>query len=155
MLRMLIDYTQESRRAGRDDLPSKVVIVGTGGRMGQWGAWLEAKLHEIQWQPYASCWYCRAPQALCTAWQARVAGGWQRSGRQCQYTAVLTTSVFALWMQLGEDEARRIGHAQMAADGQGGLLEPWLGKKRMIGSLEASNMCRMLLLLESAIVDQE
>jgi superfamily II DNA/RNA helicase len=110
--------------------------------------WLDKKLSGIAWENYASCWTCNAPQALCAAWQPQTAGRWIRSGARCQYVGVLATATFALWKQLGDDEARRIGHAQMAADGFSGVLESWLGRKRMVGGVQASNMCEMLLQLQ-------
>jgi superfamily II DNA helicase RecQ len=125
--------------------------------------WKQAKEAEIKWQAYASCWYCGVPQALCAAWRGRTAGsgfGWERSGGVCQYAGVLAAAVFARWAWLGEDETRRIGYEQMAADGaiqqqaveQGTVaekkLEWWLGRRRKIRGIEGSNMCEMLLLLD-------
>lgn len=113
--------------------------------------WKKDKEAGIRWQGYASCWDCGTPQALCVGWRARSNNryGWERSGRQCQYPGVLTAAVFALWAQLGEDEARRIGCEQMAREGIASeKLEWWLGRKRMIGGMEGSNMCEMLLLLD-------
>jgi hypothetical protein len=110
---------------------------------------------KIVWQNYAGCWNCRVPQGICSGWIEKEDGhGYIRSGDECQYKGILVAAVVAIWHARRGDAGRWVlqqaaeaGIIMGVKDGEWSMNELmiWLGKKVIIGGIEGSNVCEILV----------
>jgi superfamily II DNA helicase RecQ len=116
-------------------------------------------LRRVRWEPYTSCLYCKAPQAVCLSWaEADVPGTFVRrkGGLCCQFDGVLEHAVAALlayrqstcmpWLRR---QMERVGLTEGSDDDR---LRNLLGKKSRMSQQQASQMARFLCAWEEGHV---
>lgn len=113
-----------------------------------------AAIQGVEWERFAGCSFCRAPQAICSLWEPVSTGGplrfRRRRGGTCSYPGVLEESVGGLmtvevntvveaWV-LQEQDAVGVDRS-IGGTWEG--LRKWLGQKTVHGRIEMSEMCRL------------
>jgi len=111
----------------------------------------------MQFEAYAACFECWAPQSICHSWTAVESGSLQRYQRtkgtwRCQFQDVLRSTVAAA-VAIGQAEDIEEFVEARAAEDKVDLRQdvegierwrPWLGKKVRVGSTETSGLGRIL-----------
>jgi hypothetical protein len=120
---------------------------------------------DFLWERFAACVTCGAPQALCAKFSLRPKSTdtYNRDANQdCTYHRVATSIVSALfyvhermvteWIsaRIEEDVAANRYHCRNRPSDFG-----WLFKKYKFGDMDASNLCRLLLVFAPRFMDNE
>ncbi|KAL9628824.1 MAG: hypothetical protein Q9204_005638 [Flavoplaca sp. TL-2023a] len=124
------------------------------------------ELGKVEFEAFAHCKFCWAPQAICHSWEDISHSGPQRfrkrHGRECQFPEVVRSAVAAIlglrteqvadWI---DEEASKSGLTVKKNETEWTVWRRWFGRKINMGGVEMSGLCRLLSEIEVPLEVQD
>lgn len=98
----------------------------------------------IKFERYSGCFWCGVPQEICNRWERNSFGRYQRvQDGDCQYRGVLIGGLLSIALgrsEVGNRWTARLEEFGVSNSGAGPTLFEFLGKKRLLETVESNNL---------------